>query len=156
MSVQVTLRKINKLLLEIKKCLKTGQFELPLVRCSREFNFSRKIMSRRDPTPITFKKTSVSTVLRVVQILTIVHNLLLNSKFITKRNLYYQLVKYYPYYGILDGDLQMICDSMKIERSNLNIIVSSKLQLFWFNCVKVEKINEVRIELSYRKCNFLW
>jgi len=44
----------------------------------------------------------------------IVRNLLINNKFITKRNLYYQLLKYYPYYLILDNDLMIICDSLKI------------------------------------------
>lgn len=63
----------------------------------------------------------------------------MNNKFITKRNLYYQLIKYYQSYMMLDDDLLIICDSLKLERTNLNIIVSNNLQLFWFNSVKFQK-----------------
>lgn len=82
----------------------------------------------------------------------IVRSLLLNNKFITKRNLYYQLIKYYQSYMVLDDDLLVICDSLKLERTNLNIIVSNNLQLFWFNSIRLQKNKSIRIELSYKKC----
>ena len=132
MSLSTVLQKITKLLLEIKLCLKTGKFNLPLIRCSWKFDFDKKTLVRADPINIVFKKSNITLVLRIVEILTIVRDLLSNNKYITKRNLYYQLVKYYAYYAILDHDLHIICDSLKVERSALNIIVSSKLQIFWF------------------------
>jgi hypothetical protein len=102
-------------------------------------------MVRRHPIPIVFKKSSVSYILRVVEILMIVRSLLLNNKFITKRNLYYQLVKYYQSYMVLDDDLLVICDSLKLERTNLNIIVSNNLQIFWFNSIRLQKSKSIRI-----------
>lgn len=114
MSIQVVLNKINKLLLEIKERLKVGNFDLPLIRCKWKFDFDKKTLVRSDPLGIMFKKSNISLVLRIVEILSIVRELLTNNKYITKRNLYYQLVKYYAYYAILDSDLMMICDSLKL------------------------------------------
>jgi hypothetical protein len=44
----------------------------------------------------------------------------------------------------------MICDTLKIDRPALNIIPSSKLQMFWYVLG-----GEVKVMLAYRKCKFL-
>lgn len=94
--------------------MKTGNFDLPLIKCSWKFDFDKKTLVRAEPLGITFKKNNISLTLRIVEILTIVRDLLTNNKYITKRNLYYQLVKYYAYYAILDQDLLIICDTLKV------------------------------------------
>jgi DNA topoisomerase VI subunit A len=56
-----------------------------------------------------------------------VRELLLNGITITKRNLYYQLLKYYKdEYVVLSGDLKIISQTLKIKREQLNIIASNK------------------------------
>lgn len=49
MSVSIVLQKINKLLMSIKHCLRTGDFELPLIKCSWKFDFNKKTLVRADP-----------------------------------------------------------------------------------------------------------
>jgi DNA topoisomerase VI subunit A len=99
-----------------------------------------------------FRSNIIEEILRLVEILTIVRNLLLNNKFITKRNLYYQLVKYYKHYITIDSDITVICDTLRVERRALNIMASSRLSMFWFNVKGKNKSDEVKLELSYKKC----
>ena len=44
----------------------------------------------------------------------IVKYLLLENKFITKRNLYYQLVQYYLHYSVIDDDILILTDTLKM------------------------------------------
>ena len=53
----------------------------------------------------------------------------LNKK-ITKRNLYYQLKKYYVDYGQIDEDIAIICQTLRIRRRELTILASSKCLIY--------------------------
>ena len=46
----------------------------------------------------------------------IIKYLLLENKFITKRNLYYQLIQYYLNYSLIDDDILILTNTLKIER----------------------------------------
>ena len=108
---------IDNLIAKIKCCItETPSLPLPLCRTVHEYCFKDHKFKEKQKIPLIFNCKTIFLVLRILEICVICQNNILEEKYITKRNLYYQLAKYYDDYAQIDEDIAIICQSIGVKR----------------------------------------
>lgn len=106
------------------------QILLPLYNFQEKFNFETFQYESVPIKQIELNNFSLDLVLRILEIALVCLKNLQNNMAITKRNLYYQLSKYYKDYAVIDSDIKIICQSLCLKRKDLKVIASSRCLIY--------------------------
>lgn len=114
---------------QIKNCIVSETFQLPLHTYTKRFNFGTLSYELCRKGSMVVSLSTIGTLTRLLEIVEIVSALLEKEEFITKRNLYYKLVHYYRHYTLVDDDIELLSFNTGLEREDMRIVSSSRCLL---------------------------
>jgi DNA topoisomerase VI subunit A len=114
---------------QIRDCIVSETFQLPLHTYSKRFNFATLSYENCRKSRMVVSLNTIGTLTRLLEIAEVVGALMEKEEFITKRNLYYKLIHYYRNYSLVDDDIELLAFNTGLEREDLRIVSSSRCLL---------------------------